>query len=349
MSLCLLFFSGCAVQWKENGKDGNLESSDNKDTATSSSQVSDTVIESNADQFEDAWGLDDIRELFDIWEWRPSSNPTNIEEIADRAGCSQEYVEGQIGNVEKILMMLPKVKVGDTVISFYTEESEKQFLSIEWNDYVFKETKADIFSSDNQGLWGHSYLCNSLQEQMEEKSAVFVIFYYQFEAQRLEILEIVEAPQEITDYACILDYEDNGQGVFMRKEEGIRLLNSEAELNPYENFLPIPGLKGKELEQYIALVFLDIVRDIHNLDKYEKVLSDESLSLFRQLDCYYEKPGEIYDFVKFWEHGNITITSQFQPTLWGSILIDIDIWFVYDMETGRISVKEGQLRLSEKP
>lgn len=349
ISLCLLFFSGCAVLWKENGKAGNPDSGNDEIVSTSSSQISDADKETDADKWEDAWGLDDIMELFDIWEWQPSSDPTSLGEIADRAGYSQEYIEGQIENAEKALMMLPKVKAGDTVISFYTEESEKQFLSIEWNDYVFQEAKADIFSSDNRGLWGHSYLRNSLQEQMEERSAVFVSFYYQFEPQRLEILEIAEAPQKITDYACILDYEDNGQKVFMCKEEGIRLLDPAAELNPYENVFPIPGLKEKELEQYIALVFLDIVRDTHNLDKYEKVLSDESLSLLWQLEGYYEKPEEIYDFVKFWESGQITITSQFQPSLWGNLLIDIDIWFVYDMETGRISVKEGQFTLAEKP
>ena len=349
ISLCLLFFSGCAVRGTENGKAGNPDSGNDEMVEINSSQISDAGKETDANKYEDAWGRDAMMELFDIWEWQPSSDPTSLKEIADRAGSSQEEVEGQIENAEKALMMLPKVKAGDTVISFYTEESEKQFLGIEWNDYAFREAKANIFSADNRGLRGHVYLCNSLQEQMEEKPAVFASFYYQFEPQRLEIMEIAEAPQKITDYTCILNYEENGQKVFMCKEEGIRLLDPAAELNPYENVLPIPGLKGKELEQYIALVFLDIVRDTHNLDKYEKVLSEESLSLFRQLESYYEKPEDIYDFVEFWENGNITITSQFQPTLWGNLLIDIDIWFVYDMETGRISVKEGQFRLSEKP
>ncbi len=295
ISLCLLFFSGCAVRLEESGRAGSPESSNNN-KMINSFQIPDTGKETDA---------------------------------------------------EKALIMLPKVKAGNPEVSFYTEESEKQFLSIEWSDYVFKEAKTNIFHSDSQGLWGYSYLCNSLQKQMEDKPAVFVSYYYSFEKQQLKIVEIVETAEEIIDYACILDFEDDG--VFMRTEEGIRLLNLTAELNPCERVLPIPGLKGKELKRYIAIAFLDIVRDSNNLDKYEKVFSEESFSLLRQLDCYYEKPEEIYDFVIFGENGDITITSQFQPTLWGNILIDIDIGFVYDMETGRISVKEGQFRLAEKP
>lgn len=349
MSLCLLFFAGCAAQWRESGKAGDQESSNNKNIMINSSQISDTGKEADADKSEDAWGMDDIMELFDIWEWQPSSNPTSLEEIANRAGYSQEYMEGQIGDAEKALMMLSKGKAGNAEISFYTEESEKQFLSIEWNDYVFKEAKTNIFSSDNQGLWGYSYLCNSLQKHMEDKPAIFTTYYYRFETRQLEIVEIVEVSEEIIDYACILDYEEDEQRVSMRMEEGIRLLNPAAELNPYEDVLPIPGLKEKELERYIALIFLDIVRDSHNLEKYERVFSEESFSLLQQIGCYYEKPEEIYDFVIFWKSGDITITSQFQPTLWGNILIDIDIRFVYDMETGRISVKEGIFRLTEGP
>lgn len=284
ISLCLLLFSGCAVHCEESEKVGDPESSINK--MVNSFQMPDTGKETDAEKNEDAWGLDDIMELFDIWEWKTSSNPTSMEEIADMAGYSQEYIEGQIGNAEKILMMLPKVKVGNPEISFYTEESEKQFLSIEWSDYVFKEAKTNIFNSDSQGLWGHSYLYNSLQKQMEDKPAVFVSYYYSFETQQLKILEIVEAAEEIIDYACILDYEDDR--VSMRTEEGIRILNLTAELNPCERVFPIPGLRGKELERYIALVFLDIVRDPDNLDKYEKVFLEESFSLLQQLDCYYE-------------------------------------------------------------
>lgn len=343
MGLCFLLFSGCAAWGKENGKTGILESSDN------TSHTSDIGMETKAEKYEDAWGLDAIMELFDIWGSQPSSNPASLENIADRAGYSQEYIEENIRNAEEVLMRFPEMKAGNPEVSFYTEESEKQFLSIEWDDYVFLEAKANIFNSDSQGLWGHSFLCNSLQNRMEDKPAVFISYYYRFETQQLEIVEIVEAPQEINDYACILDYEEDGQRVFMRAEEGVRLLNPAAELNPCENVLPVPGLEGKELEQYIALAFLDIVRDTHNLGKYEKVFSEDSFRLLQQLDCYYDRPEEVYDFAKFGGNGDIIITSQFQPTLWGSILIDIDIQFVYDMETGRILVKEGQFILTVKP
>ena len=94
------------------------------------------------------------------------------------------------------------------------------------------------------------------------------------------------------------------------------------------------------MERYTALVFLDIARDSQNLVK---------ISLLQKMDCYYENPKEIYDFAVFGEKGDITITSQSQPTLLGNSLIDIDIQYVYDMETGEISVKEGLFRLSEKP
>ena len=135
----------------------------------------------------------------------------------------------------------------------------------------------------------------------------------------------------------------------MHTKEGIRLLNPDAEIYPCEEVLPIPELKGKELERYTALVFLDIARDSQNLVKNKKLLSKEAFSLLQKMDCYYENPKEIYDFAVFGEKGDITITSQSQPTLLGNSLIDIDIQYVYDMETGEISVKEGLFRLSEKP
>ncbi len=152
ISLCLLFFSGCAVRLEESGRAGSPESSNNN-KMINSFQIPDTGKETDTEKTGDAWGLDDIMQLFDIWEWQPSSNPTSLEKIADMAGYSQEYIERQIGNAEKVLIMLPKVKAGNPEVSFYTEESEKQFLSIEWSDYVFKEAKTNIFHSDSQGLW----------------------------------------------------------------------------------------------------------------------------------------------------------------------------------------------------
>lgn len=348
ISLCVLLISGCTAYQKESGEAVDTESSYNKSITINSSSMPSADKEVNVSKTE-CMGIDDIMELFDIWEWNPSSNPTSLEEIVDRAGYSRDYIEGRIKNATTTLMMLPKLKAGGSEISFYTEESKKQFSSIEWDKYVFKEAKTNIFTSDSQGLWGYSYLCNSLQKQMDNRPAVFVSYYYIFETNRLEIIEIVEITEEIIDYACVLDYQDDVKKVFMHTEEGIRLLNPAAEINPYKEVLPTPKLKGKDLERYIALVFLDIARDSQKLNKYKKIFSDESFSLLQQMDCYYENPKEIYDLVVFRKNGEITVTSQFQPTLWGNILIDIDIWFAYDIETGEISVKEGKFRLSEKP
>lgn len=349
IGLCVLLIFGCGAYRKEKAKALDAEGSNGKGIIINSSLVRDMDKETGADNTKGAWGLDDITELFDIWEWKPSSNPTSLREIADRAENSQEYIEGQIENVAKILMMLPKLKVGSSEIAFYTEESEKQFLSIEWGNYIFKEAEIDIFNSDSQGLWGHSYLCNSLQRQARYNNAVFISYYYQFETRQLIIVEILEAEEEIVDFAYVMDYEEDVQKVFMCKEKGIRLLDPTAEINPYEEVLPIPELEGKDLERYSALIFLDIARDPQKLNKYKKIFSDESYSLLQKMDCYYENPEKIYDFAVFGKSGVITITSQFQPTLWGSVLIDIDIWFIYDTETGEISVKEGLFKLSEKP
>ena len=349
VGLCALLLSGCASYRKENAKEINIESSNSKNITINSSLVHDADKEIYGDDTEGTWGLDDIMELFDMRGWTPSSDPTSLKEIADRAENSQEYMEGQIENVTKMLMMLPKWKEDASKISFYTEESKRQFLCIEWENYVFEKAPHKIFNSDSQGLWGYSYLCNSLQNQMEYKSAVFVSYYYQFETCRLIIVEVLETAEEIIDFACVLDYGDDILKVSMHTKEGIRLLNPDAEIYPCEEALPIPELKGKDLERYIALVFLDIARDSRNLNKYKKVLSNESFGLLQKMDCYYENPKEIYDFAVFGENGDITITSQFQPTLWGNNLIDIDIQFVYDAETGEISVKEGLFRLSEKP
>lgn len=348
VGLCALLFSGCAPYQKENAQE-NTESSNSKNVTINSSLVHDGDKEIHEDDTEDTWGLDDIMELFDMRGWAPSSDPTSLKEIADRAEKPQEYMEGQMENVSKMLRMLPEWKEGDSEISFYTEESKRQFLWIEWENYVFEKAPHQIFHSDSQGLWGYSYLCNSLQNQMEYKPAVFVSYYYQFETRRLIIVEVLETAEEIIDFACVLDYGDDILKASMHTKEGIRLLNPDAEIYPCEEVLPIPELKGKELERYIALVFLDIARDSQNLDKYKKVLSKEAFSLLQKMDCYYENPKEIYDFAVFGEKGDITVTSQFQPTLWGNNLIDIDIQFVYDMETGEISVKEGLFRLSEKP
>lgn len=349
VGLCVLLISGCTPDRKENEKELNIESSNSKNITINSSLVHDADKEIYGDNTEGTWGLDDIMELFDMWGWAPSSDPTSLKEIADRAEKSQEYIEGQIENVSKILMMLPKLKEGASEISFYTEESKRQFLCIEWENYVFEKTSHQIFNSDSQGLWGYSYLCNSLQDQMEYKSAVFVSYYYQFETHCLIIVEVLETAEEIIDFACVLDYGDDTIKASMHTKEGIRLLNPDTEIYPYEEVLPIPELKEKDLERYIALVFLDIARDSQNLNKYKKVLSNESFNLLQKMDCYYENPKEIYDFAVLGENGDITITSQFQPTLWGNNLIDIDIQFEYDMETGEISVKEGLFRLSEKP
>lgn len=349
VGLCVLLISGCTPDRKENEKELNIESSNSKNITINSSLVHDADKEIYGDNTEGTWGLDDIMELFDMWGWAPSSDPTSLKEIADRAEKSQEYIEGQIENVSKMLMMLPKLKEGASEISFYTEESKRQFLYIEWENYVFEKTSHKIFNSDSQGLWGYSYLCNSLQDQMEYKPAVFVSYYYQFETHCLIIVEVLETAEEITDFACVLDYGDDIIKTSMHTKEGIRLLNPDIEIYPYEEVLPIPELKEKDLERYIALVFLDIARDSQNLNKYKKVLSNESFNLLQKMDCYYENPKEIYDFAVLGENGDITITSQFQPTLWGNNLIDIDIQFEYDMETGEISVKEGLFRLSEKP
>ena len=347
--LCALLLSGCAFYRKENAKEESIESSNSKNITINSSLAHDADKEIYGDNTEGIWGLDDIMELFDMRGCTPSSDPASLKEIADRAEKSQEYIEGQIENVTKILMMLPKLKEGASEISFYTEESKRQFLCIEWENYVFEKAPHQIFNSDRQGLWGYSYLCNSLQDQMEYNPAVFVSYYYQLETHCLIIIEALETAEEIIDFACVLDYGDDILTVSMHTEEGIRLLNPDAEIYPCEEVFPIPELKGKDLERYIALVFLDIVRDSRNLNKYKKVLSNEAFSLLQKMDCYYENPKEIYDFVVFGENGDITITSQFQPTLWGNNLIDIDIEFVYEMETGEISVKEGLYRLSEKP
>lgn len=348
--LCSVALSGCKSEGKPSSeeatsRDGNISSIKTEDAEA------DLPLESeiNGDNTEGTWGLDAIMEVFDMWGWTPSSDPTSLKEIADRAGNTQEYIEGQIENVTKILMMLPKWKEDASEISFYTEESKKQFLYIEWENYAFEKASPHIFHSDSQGLWGYSYLCNSLQKQREYKPAVFVSYYYQFETSRLILVEVLETAEEIIDFACVLDYGDDILKASMHTEEGIRLLNPDAEICPCEEVLPIPELKGKDLERYIALVFLDIARDSRNLNKYKKVLSDESFRLLQKMDCYYENPKAIYDFAVFGENGDITITSQFQPTLWGNIMIDIDIQFTYDMETGEVSVKEGLFRLSEKP
>ncbi len=120
-----------AAHWEESEKAEDPESINNRNITINSSPISDTGKETDAGKAEDVWGLDDIMKLFDIWGWQPSSNPTSLIKIADMAGNPE--------------------------ISFYTEESEKQFLSIEWSDYVFKEAKTNIFNSDSQGLWGHLF------------------------------------------------------------------------------------------------------------------------------------------------------------------------------------------------
>ena len=333
------------LDFEQTGQDGNISSIEREAAEADLSLES----EIHGDNAEDPWGLDAIMEVFDMWGWTPSNDPTSLKEIADRAGNTQEYIEGQIENVTEILMTLPKWKEGASEISFYTEESKRQFLYIEWENYAFEKASPHIFHSDSQGLWGYSYLCNSLQTQREYRPAVFVSYYYQFETSRLILVEVLETAEEIIDFACVLDYGDEILKASMHTEEGIRLLNPDAEICPCEEVLPIPELKGKDLERYIALVFLDIARDSRNLNKYKKILSDESFRLLQKMDCYYENPKAIYDFAVFGENGDITITSQFQPTLWGNNLIDIDIQFTYDMETGEVSVKEGLFRVSEKP
>lgn len=331
----------------------NLKSSEGGDILRdhdSNNQIEMSLQELESEEKNDLWDLGDILELFEMWGYYPSKNPTDIEEIAQRANIAQEDIRMHAEDVNAFLLNFPKE---DQNITFLTEESKRQYLDIVWNAYLFEYLENEVIKSNKTELFGHAYLYNRNDMWKDEKPAVYLSYFYQFETRQLEILEILEVKSAISDYAYRIEYKDNMQEPDLHKEEGIRLLNQVIELNPNETIFPVSELEGEELKQYVALIFLDVIREPDNIYKYEDILTEDSKSFLQSIEGYYEKPKEIYDFARIRlntkTRGEVVITSQFQPTLWENILINIDIVFEYNAETGKISIENGTFLIEEKP
>lgn len=322
-----------------------------EETMESSCETSMIVQEHEIkDSVADDWGLGAINELFEMWGWYPSSNPTDIEEIAEGAGQEVYYIAAQKEKIEQILLNIPQIQDNNTIISFRTNNSKQHFGDIEWERYSFEQCELIMLDGQESGILGRAYLQNSNETWKDSNTAIFLFFFYLFETQELEVLEIVETTSGIIDYKTVLEYGDDGT-TQIHTEEGLRLLDIQVELNPVKEFVPIEGLEGEGLDLYVESIFLDTYRCPNSLQKYKKVFDKETYAMLESANYYYDNPKEIYDFANtslYTEtRGTVHLGSQFQTSLLEMVVIELHVHFEYDKTTGSIVVIGADLCLIE--
>lgn len=360
----ILFISGCVEEKNIDWNDGATNEAEAQETI---SEVQETIseVQEMTPETQDivqkdaavtaneySWGLDDMKDLFESWGWYPSTDPTNIEEIAERAGVTVNDIEEQKEKIKEIILNIPKMKKNDAEISFFTDSVKTQFTSVEWGKYTFDECEVFVFAGDPEGLWGRVYLRNSNDAWKCSKPAIFLTFHYTFDLLQFEIIELIETTSGVEDYKLSYYYGDDEAAMEVYEVKGTRLLDMALELNQVDEFIPIAGLEGEELKRYVERIFLDLYRCPNHLYKYKGVFSEDTISLLETAEYYYDKPKEIYDFaeLRFGEGkvDTVYIGSQFQTAIWQQFIIEIDIDIKYNKMTGEIVVNGGLLNIVEK-
>lgn len=346
----ILFISGCVEGQNTDWNDVAIGEAGSEEiiSETSGMVQKDNVTISNSD----SWGLNDIKEIFELWGWYPSTDPANIEEISKETGKTISDIEDQEEKLKGILLSIPEIQEDNTEVLFLTDIAKQQFVSIEWGKYTFDECEILVIAGNANGFWGRVYLRNSNEVWKSSKPAIFLSFYYAFESQQPEILEMIETTSGIVDYKVGFEYGDDETTLQLHEIKGLRLLDTALELNQVEEFTPIAGLEGIELEQYTEKIFLDLYRCPNNLYKYRNVFTEDTISLLETVEYYYDKPDEIYDFAetRFYTEttGTVSLGSQFQTFFWETIMIEIDFDFEYEKMTGMLAVYDGEMRIVEK-